>query len=126
MNLKVKKPEVSSTLKHYQPETKSKLEVKGRNLEDNEILLMKECKQKMKKMEKQTMKEDRLWRMFERERELRVKEKQKNDRRRYTQERSNEKRFESLVSKELKSIEIKSELKERKNGGFSQYLFPNY
>lgn len=35
MNLKVKKPEVSSTLKNYQPQAKNKLEVKSRNIEDN-------------------------------------------------------------------------------------------
>ena len=37
-----------------------------------------------------------------------------------------EKRFESLVSKELQRIESHNELKERKVGGFSTYIYPSY
>ena len=44
MNLKVKKPEVSSTLARYKPEKKEKNETKKKKIEDSEILLMKECK----------------------------------------------------------------------------------
>lgn len=49
MKLKVDKPKVESTLKNYRPSQSSKKSIKHKSIEDNEVLLLKECKQKMQR-----------------------------------------------------------------------------
>jgi hypothetical protein len=46
-----------------------------------------------------------MWKLFEREREIRLKEQKKKQENKYREERRKEERFEKLVNKELKKIE---------------------
>lgn len=105
MKLKVSKPQTQSTLKHYEPVKRQKSQVNKENTDYNSVLEMKRCKDIIKKEHKQGNKEDRLWKVFERERELRLKQKMSRDKSSYEKEASLEKRFDSLVQKELKKIQ---------------------
>ena len=71
---------------------------------------MKRCKDVIRKEQKQEEKEERLWKVFERERELRMKQKNSKSKMSYEKERSLEKRFDSLVQKELRRIQEQKEL----------------
>ena len=68
MKLKVSKPNTQSTLKNYQPMKKEKLTSNKENTDYNSVLEMKKCKDVIKKEQRQEEKEDRLWKVFERER----------------------------------------------------------
>ena len=68
----------------------------------------------MRKQAKQEEKEDRLWKVFERERELRLKEKSRRQKSDYKREISIEKKFDGLVQKELQKIQNRKEIEERR------------
>ena len=105
MKLRVTKPQIQSTLKYYQPPKSTKKQIKPKSIDDNSVLLFKECKQKLSQQKKQADKEDRLWKVFEREREIRVRNEKKNKEKQYEREMSMERRFDNFVKKELKKIE---------------------
>lgn len=124
MQIKVVKPKVNSTLNYYQPKQGNKSTILQKR--ESAVKEWKECQNKVKKVKDQEEKEDRLWKVFERERELRMKLKKEADERSYKDQRRKEKRFESLVSKEVQKIEKERELGKRKSEGFSSYLYPSY
>jgi hypothetical protein len=103
MQIKVVKPKVSSTLAYYQPKQGSKSKVMERR--ESTVKEWKECQSKVRKVREQEDKEDRLWKVFERERELRMKLKKNAEERTYKEQRRKEQRFESIVSREVSKIE---------------------
>jgi hypothetical protein len=113
MKLKVHKPKVGSVLKHYQPLKESRRSI-TRKEASNPILELKKCKEAMRKQEKLIDKEDRLWKVFEKEREMRLKLKERKEGREYSRERSLERRFDNMVQRELKKIQEQKEFNERK------------
>lgn len=88
------------------------------------MLELKKCKDKIRKENKQEDKEDRMWKVFERERDLRLKQKRSREEEEYRREISMEKRLDRLVQKELLRMQNEKELEDRKELGFSPYLFP--
>lgn len=90
------------------------------------MYLRKECKQKLRRAQRQEEEENKLWKSFEREREIRIKEDQKVAERVEKREREVEKRLERMVEKELRKIETESELEKRKERAFSPYIYPMF
>ncbi len=124
MQIKVSKPKVNSTLTHYEPRQGSKSAPKEKR--DSVVKEWKECQSKLRKTREQEEKEERLWRVFERERELRCKLRKEAEEREYKEKRRKEQRFESMVNKELSKIEREREVVKRKSEGFANYIYPAY
>ena len=66
MQIKVVKPKVNSTLSYYEPKQGNKSKVIQKR--ESIVKEWKECQTKAKKVRDQEDKEDRLWKVFERER----------------------------------------------------------
>ena len=113
MQIKVSKPSVRSTLSNYHPRKGSKSVSKEK--QTSYIREWKECQTRIKKQKDQEEKEDRLWKVFEREREIRYKLKKAAEEREYNEQRRKEKRFEGMVAKELGRIEREREISKRKS-----------
>ena len=65
MKLKISKPSAQSTLKNYQPVKREKMMSSDKENNDyNSVIEMKRCKDIIKKEQRQTEKEDRLWKVF--------------------------------------------------------------
>ena len=136
MNIKVNKPRVNSTLKNYRPRrvdttmnmsSSSKKSLNhSKSIDRSSFLENRECRKSIKKMEKQEDKEDRLWKVFERERDIRLKESRKREEREYKDQRRKEKKFEKLVERELGKIHSQKEVQKRREEGFSEYVYPMY
>ena len=124
MQIKVVKPKVNSTLSYYQPRQSDKSKIVEKR--ESAVKEWKECQTKVRKVREQEDKEDRLWRVFERERDLRMKLKKNCDERMYKEERRKEQRFENIVSKEVHKIEKDRELVKRRSEVFSTYVYPSY
>lgn len=66
MQIKVVKPKVNSTLIHYEPRQGNKHSIVEKR--ESAVKDWKECQSKIRKAKEQEEKEDRLWKVFERER----------------------------------------------------------
>ena len=85
MQIKVVKPKVNSTLNYYQPKQGNKSTILQKR--ESAVKEWKECQNKVRKVKDQEEKEDRLWKVFERERELRMKLKKDAEERSYKEQR---------------------------------------
>lgn len=122
MGLKVSKPQVVSTLVHYQPAQGVRAPPKERG--ESAAREWRESVERGRRGKEQEEREERLWRVFEREREIRCELKRRAEERAEKEQRRREKRFESMVGKEVSRLEREREVGKRKSEGFSNYIYP--